>query len=316
MKNFGITGLGGYIAPRHLKAIKDTGNNLIAALDPKDSVGIIDSYFPKANFFTEPERFERHLEQLRFEDNPNKIDYLSICSPNHLHDSHIRLALRSNADAICEKPIVLNPYNIDYLKQVENLTGRKVYTILQLRLHPTILDLKERIDSGPQSKVYDFDLTYITSRGNWYQYSWKGDEDKSGGIATNIGVHFFDVLHFLFGNVKTNIVHHRTKDVAAGYLEYDKARVRWFLSINSSFLPDSSITKGMSTYRAMFLDNKEIEFSTGFTELHNRVYEQILNGKGFELEENRSAIETVYSIRNASIENKTEDYHPFLKQMK
>ena len=256
--NFALIGAGGYIAPRHMKAIKDTGNRLVAALDPNDSVGIIDSFFPEADFFLQPERFDRHLDKLRRQ-GEKKIDFVSICSPNFLHDSHIRLALRNQANAICEKPIVLNPWNIDALEDIENETGFRIYNILQLRLHPQIIALKEKIKNGPTDKIYDLDLTYITSRGKWYHYSWKGDVEKSGGLATNIGVHFFDMLGFIFGKIRLVAVHHSSPTVVAGFLQYDKARVRWFLSIDSKYLPKEIAAKGQRTYRSILIDGEEFE---------------------------------------------------------
>lgn len=313
MKNFAIIGLAGYIAPRHLKAIKETGNELLAALDPNDSVGIIDSYFPQANFFTEFERFDRHLDKLRRQDDPGQIDYVSICSPNYLHDAHARFAIRSGAEAICEKPLVLNPWNIDGLVALEEDTGRKIHSILQLRLHPAIIALKEEVAKRSDGKKYEVDLTYITSRGKWYLRSWKGDEKKSGGIATNIGVHFYDMLHFLFGELQLNHVHFRSDTKAAGYLEYRHARVRWFLSIDSEDLPVSAREAGARTFRSITCDGEEIEFSGGFTDLHTRSYEEILSGNGFGLEENRVAIETVANIRNETPVGPKGNYHPFLK---
>ncbi len=309
--NFALIGAAGYIAPRHMKAIKDTGNVLVAALDPKDSVGIIDSYFPEADFFLETERFDRHLDKLRRQ-GERRIDYVSICSPNFLHDSHIRLALRNQAHAICEKPIVLNPWNIDALGEIERETGMRIYNILQLRLHPHIIALKEKIDNGPADKVYDLDLTYITSRGNWYQISWKGDAAKSGGVATNIGVHFFDMLGHVFGPVSEVLVHHTTPTLAAGFLRYRKARVRWFLSIDAACLPPATAAKGQRTYRSFSLDGEEIEFSDGFADLHTRVYEDILAGKGYGLEDARMSVDTVYRIRNGKAIGKSGDYHPML----
>ncbi len=255
MKNFGLIGLGGYIAERHLRAIKETNNNLLVALDKFDSVGIMDSYFPDAAFFVEFERFDRHVEKLRQKRNLN-LDYISICTPNYLHDSHIRMALRSGAHAICEKPLVLNPWNIDALVDVEKQFDRKVNTILQLRLHKSIIELKEKIDNGPKDKIYDVDLTYLTSRGTWYYTSWKGDESKSGGISTNIGIHFYDMLSWVFGKVKTNTVHLHNHDRAAGYLEFEKARVRWFLSINYDVLPEEIKEKGQRTYRSITVDGE------------------------------------------------------------
>lgn len=308
MKKFALIGAAGYIAPRHFKAIRDTGNELVAALDKFDSVGIIDSYFPRADFFTEFERFDRHLEKKRH--NNEKIDYVSICSPNYLHDAHIRFALRSNADAICEKPLVLNPWNIDALEKIETETQRKVNTILQLRLHPSVISLKERIETQPKGHKYDIDLTYITSRGHWYFISWKGDVSRSGGIATNIGVHFYDMLGWLFGRVQENIVHIHEADHASGYLEFEKARVRWFLSISSEHLPESAKSQNLTTYRSLTIEGEEFEFSGGFTELHTESYKQILAGNGFSLAENRQAIEIVHQIRDKKTVSLTGDYHP------
>ncbi len=312
MKNFAIIGVAGYIAPRHLKAIKETNNNLLAAYDPYDGVGILDSYFPDTDFFTEFERFDRHVEKLRY-DNNTELDYVSICTPNYLHDAHIRFALRAGANAICEKPLVLNPWNLDKLHSIEKESGRKIFNILQLRLHPSIIELKRRIDNGPADKVYDVDLTYITSRGNWYYTSWKGDVTKSGGIATNIGVHFFDMLAWLFGDLKQNIVHQHTHDRAAGYFEFNKARVRWFLSIDYDILPDEIKAKGQRTYRSIKIGNEEVEFSGGFTDLHTQSYQQILSGNGFGIEEASTSIRIVHDIRNMTPVGLKGDYHPFCK---
>ena len=309
MKNFALIGAAGYIAPRHLKAIKDTNNNLIAALDKFDSVGVMDSYFPNADFFVEFERFDRHIEKIKR--NGVALDYVSICTPNYLHDAHIRMALRSGADAICEKPLVLNPWNVDALADIEKESGNKINTILQLRLHPSIIALKQKVDKANQKEKYDIDLTYITSRGNWYDISWKGDESKSGGIATNIGVHFYDMLSWIFGNVQENIVHLHEKHKAAGYLEFEKARVRWFLSIDEKSLPKSIQEKGQRTFRSIKLNGEEIEFSNGFTELHTESYKGILKGEGFGLQDARNSIEIVHAIRNATIENIGEK-HPFI----
>lgn len=309
--NFALIGAGGYVAPRHMKAIKDTGNRLIAALDPNDSVGIIDSFFPEADFFLQPERFDRHMDKLRRQ-GENKVDFVSICSPNFLHDSHIRLALRNQANAICEKPIVLNPWNIDALEDIEKETGFRIYNILQLRLHPQIIALKEKIQNGPADKIYDLDLTYITSRGKWYHYSWKGDVEKSGGLATNIGVHFFDMLGFVFGKIRLVAVHHSSPTVVAGFLQYDKARVRWFLSIDPKYLPEEIAAKGQRTYRSILIDSKEFEFSEGFTDLHTRIYEDILAGGGYGLEDARQSVEIVYQIRNAKPFGRMGDFHPYL----
>ncbi|MEH6560723.1 MAG: Gfo/Idh/MocA family oxidoreductase [Marinobacter sp.] len=311
-KKFALIGAAGYIAPRHMKAIKDTGSDLIAALDKNDSVGIIDSHFPNANFFTEFERFDRHIDKLRRAKDGNAVDYVSICSPNYLHDSHMRFALRAGADAICEKPLVLNPWNIDGLIDIEKDTGRKVNTILQLRVHPSIVALREKIRVENRATKHEVDLTYITSRGQWYLQSWKGDEKKSGGIATNIGVHFYDMLHFIFGALQENVVHHCDDTMAAGYLEYEKARVRWFLSVDYKYVPESAKAEGQRTYRSITVDGEEIEFSGGFADLHTRSYEGILAGHGFGLEENRVAIETVSNIRNAKPVDRAGDYHPFL----
>jgi UDP-N-acetyl-2-amino-2-deoxyglucuronate dehydrogenase len=295
--NFGLIGAAGYIAPRHMKAIKDTGNKLEAALDLFDSVGIIDSYFPEADFFTEPERFDRHMDKLR-RSGINKIDYVSICSPNYLHDAHIRMVLRNDAHAICEKPLVLNPWNVDALSVIEQETGKKIYTILQLRHHPSIIALKEKIEKGPQDKIYTIDLTYITSRGKWYHRSWKGNPEKSGGIATNIGVHFFDMLSWIFGKCTENIVHQNETDRAAGFLQLEKAHVNWFLSINAETLPPHIKSKCQATYRSITIDGEEIEFSGGFTDLHTSSYKGIISGQGFGLEEARNAVDIVYQIRN------------------
>lgn len=313
MKNFALIGAAGYIAPRHMQAIKATGNDLVAALDINDSVGIIDSYFPGAEFFTEFERFDRHVDKLHRSKSGKKIDYVSICSPNYLHDSHMRFALRAGADAICEKPLVLNPWNIDGLLEMEKDTGRKVNTILQLRVHPAIIALREKVQSQKSDTKHEVDLTYITSRGHWYLQSWKGNLDKSGGIATNIGVHFFDMLHFIFGALQNNIVHHSSDTKAAGYLEYEHARVRWFLSVDVADVPAAQRDAGQRTYRSITVDGDEIEFSGGFTDLHNRSYEEILAGRGYGLEANRTAIATVAAIRDAAIAPLTGDHHPFLK---
>lgn len=312
-KKFALIGAAGYIAPRHMKAIKDTDNELVAALDKNDSVGIIDSFFPTADFFTEFERFDRHIDKLRRADSGKAIDYTSICSPNYLHDSHMRFGLRAGSDVICEKPLVLNPWNIDGLLDIEKDTGHKVNTILQLRVHPSIIALRDKVQSEQKDTKHEVDLTYITSRGNWYLQSWKGDANKSGGIATNIGVHFYDMLHFIFGELQENVVHHSSETMAAGYLEYEKARVRWFLSVDYKYVPESAKASGQRTYRSITVDGEEIEFSGGFTDLHNRSYEEILKGNGFGLEENRVAIQTVADIRNAVPQGLTGDYHPFLK---
>ncbi len=312
MKKFALIGVSGYIAPRHMAAIKDTKNNLVAAIDPNDSVGIIDSFFPEASFFTEFERFDRYVDKERRKG--RNIDYVSICSPNYLHDSHIRFALRSGSDVICEKPLVLNPWNIDGLKEIEKDTGQKVNTILQLRIHPSIQKLRDKVHKKPSSKKYEVDLTYITSRGSWYLRSWKGDVNKSGGIATNIGVHFFDMLGFIFGDLQENIVHSSEDTSAAGYLEYQNARVRWFLSVDYQNIPNHIKEKGQRTFRSISIDGEELEFSDGFTDLHRLSYERILNSDGFGLDENRAAIETVSNIRNSNPIGLKGNYHPFLKR--
>jgi UDP-N-acetyl-2-amino-2-deoxyglucuronate dehydrogenase len=314
MKDFALIGVAGYIAPRHLQAIRDTKNNLVAALDKFDNVGILDSYFPSADFFTEFERFDRHLDKQRRQD--KKIDYVSICTPNYLHDSHIRFALRHQADAICEKPLVLNPWNVDALAEIEKETGKKIHTILQLRLHPSVVALKKQVEEGPKNKIYDVDLTYMTSRGHWYHMSWKGDTNKSGGIATNIGIHFFDMLAWVFGSVKKNTVHTLTTDAGAGFLELENARVRWFLSIDHKDIPDDVKAKGKRTYRSLTMEGKEIEFSDGFTDLHTASYQQIINGNGFGLKEARASIQTVYEIRNQPPATLQGDYHPLAKKKK
>jgi len=310
-KNFGIIGVAGYIAVRHLHAIKETGNNLLASLDKFDSVGRIDSYFPESDFFVEFERFDRHFDKLKR--TGTKIDYVSICSPNYLHDSHIRFALRHQAEAICEKPIVLNPWNIDALQEIENETGRKIYTVLQLRLHPKILELREKIRNGPKDKVYDVDMTYVTSRGNWYSISWKGDIQKSGGVATNIGIHFFDMLSWNFGDTRKNIVHISEPHKAAGYLELENARVRWFLSLDYNDIPVTQRESGKRTFRSITVNGEEIEFSEGFADLHTMTYREILAGRGFGLKEARQSVETAYTIRNSIPVGLQGDYHPFLK---
>ena len=296
-KNFALIGAAGYIAPRHMKAIKDTGNNLLAAMDPSDSVGIMDSYFPESYFFTEFERFDRHIEKLKYDDRI-KLDYVSICSPNYLHDAHMRFALRSGADAICEKPLVLNPWNIDKLQKIEENTGKKIYNILQLRVHPSIIALREKILSENKNTKYEVELTYLTSRGNWYNTSWKGDESKSGGVATNIGVHFFDMLSWLFGDVQDLKVSKKEVNTASGFLEFENARVKWFLSTDSRYLPQQVKELGQTTYRSITIDGEELEFSGGFKDLHTLVYKDILNGKGYGLKDARTSIDIVHKIRS------------------
>lgn len=311
--NFALIGVAGYIAIRHVKAIKEIGGELIATLDRFDSVGYLDGFYPDADFFHEFERFERHVDKLSRTE--KKIEYVSICSPNYLHDSHIRFALRHKAHAICEKPLVLNPWNVDALNTIQQETGKKIYNILQLRLHPSIIELKNKVEQGPSDKIYDLDLAYITSRGKWYHYSWKGDIEKSGGIATNIGVHFFDMLSWIFGELKTNIVHLNRKETAAGYLEFEKARVRWILSIDENLLPEYCKEKAQRTYRSIKMENKEIEFSDGFTDLHTQSYNKILNGEGFGLEAAKPSISLVYNIRNSEPIGAKGDYHPLLTKI-
>ena len=308
-KAFGLIGASGYIAVRHMQAIRAVGGMLHAALDPNDSVGIIDSFFPDAHFFTEFERFDRHVDLMHRKGRP--IDLFSICSPNYLHDAHCRFALRSDADAICEKPLVLNPWNIDGLAEIEQATGRRIFNILQLRLHPAVKALKARIDRAGNGRIHDVDLTYVTSRGRWYGASWKGDVHKSGGIATNIGVHFFDMLVHVFGAIRKNVVHLREGTRNAGFLELERARVRWLLSIDRRDLPDKAAENGPS-YRSIMVDGDEFEFSGGFTDLHTESYRQVLDGSGFGIEEVRPCIEAVAHIREAGIESRNGERHPFL----
>jgi len=314
-KNFALIGAAGFIAPKHMQAIKDTGNVLVAALDKFDCVGIMDKYFPDANFFTEPERFDRHLDKLRRLNQSKAVDYVSICSPNYLHDSHIRLALRNNAHAICEKPIVLNPWNVDGLQTIEKESNKEIYTILQLRLHPSVIALKKKVENGPKDKIYDIDLTYITSRGKWYSISWKGDISKSGGVSTNIGVHFFDMLSFIFGKQINSKVHINQADKAAGLLELERANVRWFLSIDNNDISEKIREQGQNTFRSILMEGEEFEFSGGFTDLHTLSYQEIMAGKGFRLEEARNSIQMVHSIRNAKTLGLHGDYHPILNSI-
>ena len=316
-KNFALLGAAGYIAPRHMQAIKETGNDLVAALDPYDGIGIMDSNFPQASFFTEFERFDRFVDKWHREQE-KRIDYISIATPNYLHDSHIRFALKSGCDAICEKPLVLNPHNLDQLKVIENETGKKVNTILQLRLHPSIIALKEKVTKELEKnldKIYDIDLTYLTSRGKWYFISWKGNEDKSGGIASNIGVHFYDMLSWIFGEVKENIVHIKTPDANSGTLVLKNANVRWFLSVNYDYLPKKIREQGQTTFRSITVDGDEIEFSGGFKDLHTTSYEEILKGNGFGLDDAYGSIDIVSQIRNIKPIGLKGEYHPFAKKV-
>jgi UDP-N-acetyl-2-amino-2-deoxyglucuronate dehydrogenase len=313
MKKFALVGAVGYVAPRHMKAIQETGNDLVVAMDKNDSAGVIDSYFPDARFFTEFERFDRFLEKQRRE-NGSKIDFVSICSPNYLHDAHIRFALRIDADAICEKPVVLNPWNIEALQEIERERGRRVFVVLQLRHHPAIAALKQRVDAEPARGKYDIDLSYITSRGRWYLVSWKGDVEKSGGIATNIGIHFFDMLEWIFGPVQYNIVHVEQPTRAGGFLELRKARVRWFLSIDRDDLPHPPENGKPATYRSIRMNGEEFEFTEGFTELHTRTYEEILAGRGYGLEDAKPSVDIVASIRRSRPIGLQGDYHPMLRK--
>lgn len=308
-KNFALIGAAGYVADRHMQAIKQTNNILLSAFDPYDNVGKLDAFFPETDFFTEFERFDRHIDKLRRKG--NKIDFFSICSPNYLHDSHIRFGLRNQADVICEKPLVLNPWNLEAIREIEKETNQKVYTILQLRHHSDIQLLKKKVDDSPKEKIFDIDLTYITARGKWYYTSWKGDESKSGGIATNIGIHFFDMLSWIFGNVLSNEVHLKTHDRAAGYLEFEKARVRWFLSINEATLPEQTRQAGRRTYRSINIEGEELEFSDKFENLHTKSYEAILSGCGFGIDEAARSIDIVYKIRNQSIKTQSSCKHPY-----
>ncbi|MDD3738066.1 MAG: Gfo/Idh/MocA family oxidoreductase [Lentimicrobiaceae bacterium] len=296
-KRFALIGAAGYIAPRHMKAIKDTGNILVSALDVFDSVGIIDSYFPDASFFTEPERFDRHLDKLR-RIKGQEVEYVSICSPNYLHDAHIRMALRNEANAICEKPLVLNPWNIDALEEIEKETGKNIYTILQLRLHPAVIGLKQKIDNSPKDKIHDVDLTYITSRGKWYFYSWKGDVKKSGGLSANIGIHFFDMLTWIFGDVEDISLNQKEDSIVSGNIKFKKANVRWLLSVDENQLPADCKKEGKRTFRNIVVDGEPVEFSQGFTDLHTVSYQNILDGKGFGLNDARKSIEIVSTIKN------------------
>jgi UDP-N-acetyl-2-amino-2-deoxyglucuronate dehydrogenase len=296
MKNFVLIGVAGYIAPRHLQAIKETGNNLLAAVDKHDSVGILDKYFPDCNFFTEFERFDRHCEKVKR--SGVYIDYVVVCSPNYLHDAHIRFGLRIGADVICEKPVVINPWNVEALIEMEKESGRKVNCILQLRLHPTIVALKKKVEEENRKEKYDIDLKYITVRGNWYHNSWKGEESKSGGIVANIGIHFFDFLVWIFGNVNENIVIEHNSKNASGNLILQKANIKWMLSIEANKLPNEIKQQGKNTYRALSINGEEIEFNDGFSELHTQSYMEILNAKGFSLEDTKDGIQITHSLRN------------------
>ncbi len=313
-KSFALTGASGYVAPRHLKAIKDTGNRLVAAVDPHDSAGILDGYFENVRFFTEFERFDRHIEKLRRLDPDNRIHYISICSPNYLHDAHCRFALRVGADAICEKPLVLNPWNIDALEELEEEFKQKIFTILQLRVHPSLVNLRQKIMKEPIRSKKDIRLTYITSRGPWYLVSWKGQLERSGGLATNIGIHFFDLLIWLFGGVQSSEVHLSEQTKMAGFIELENARVQWFLSIDQNDIPSDIAAKGQRTFRSITVDGEEIEFSGGFTDLHTIVYQEVMAGRGFGLADARPSIELVHSIREAKAIENSLNAHPFVKK--
>ena len=312
MKNFAITGVAGYIAPRHLLAIKNTGNNLVAALDPHDSVGILDKFSFDVSFFTEYERFDCHLSKMRKNNHHEKIDFLSICAPNHLHDAHIRLALRLGADVICEKPLVIKPSNLDNLQELELETGHKIYNVLQLRVHPSLISLREKIQNEKKNTKHEVVMTYITSRGLWYKYSWKGNDEKSGGVMTNIGIHFFDMLIWMFGNVQSNEVYLQDANKSSGFLELENANIKWYLSIDQNDLPETVKNEGQNTFRSITVDDNEIEFTDGFTDLNTSLYQVVLDGKGFGIEDARPAIETVYNIRNSKVSEKKEYLHPFL----
>jgi UDP-N-acetyl-2-amino-2-deoxyglucuronate dehydrogenase len=315
-KHFALIGAAGFVAPRHMKAIFNTGNKLVAACDNHDNVGILDRYFPDAKFFTEVERFERFLEK-RKKNNLERVDFVSICSPNYLHDSHCRLALRAGSDAICEKPLVISPWNLDQLAFTEQETGQKIYNILQLRLHESVVSLKNRLSNMDKKERINFDLTYVTRRGSWYHQSWKGNEDKSGSLAMNIGVHFFDMLLWLFGDVVSFKVYVRDGQRLAGHLELKNADVRWFLSISEDDLPIESIAKGNHAFRSLKLNDEEFDFSNGFDDLHQSVYEDILSGGGFGIEDARAAIELVYKLRFAPIAKIDDFTHPIaLKHVK
>lgn len=314
MKKFGLIGTGGYIAPRHLKAIKETGHELVVAMDVNDSVGIMDSHFPNAEFFTEFEEFSGYVEDLKLRG--EELDYIAICTPNYLHLPHMKFALQNNIDVICEKPLVLNSSDLDTLTLYEEKYNAKVNSILQLRLHPSIIALREKVKNSPADKIFDVDLTYLTSRGKWYLKSWKGFDEKSGGVATNIGVHFYDMLHFIFGEIKHNEVHYRDDKTSCGYLEYEKARVRWFLSIDANYLPDNAVQGEKLTYRSIDIEGEELEFSGGFTDLHTQSYQRVLDGNGYGVEDNRAAIETVDVMRKSKVVENPKNPHPLFEKVR
>jgi UDP-N-acetyl-2-amino-2-deoxyglucuronate dehydrogenase len=313
-KNFALTGVAGYVASRHVRAIRDTGNQLVAAVDPHDSVGFLDQYAFDVRFFTEFERFDRHLEKLRRGSDANRVHYVSICSPNYLHDAHCRLALRVGADAICEKPLVINPWNLDALQELEQETQCRIWTVLQLRIHPKLVTLRSALRSQASHAQHDVVLTYITGRGRWYQTSWKGSEDKSGGIAANIGIHFFDLLWWLFGDAKTCAVHLNGRKQMAGFIEFQRARVRWFLSVDPADLPFPAVPGKISTFRSIVIDGEEVEFTDGFGDLHTRLYEEVLAGRGFSIDDARPSVELVHRIRTTAVDSSPalETRHPWL----
>jgi UDP-N-acetyl-2-amino-2-deoxyglucuronate dehydrogenase len=315
VKNFALTGVAGYVAPRHLRAIRDTGNRLVAAMDPHDSAGVLDQFFPDASFFTEFERFDRHLEKLRRGSEDGRVHYLSICSPNHLHDAHIRLALRLGAHAVCEKPLVLNPWNLDALEELERESDGTISCVLQLRLHPALLEVERRLRREARSRKHEVDLTYVTARGLWYRYSWKGSPERSGGIATNVGIHFFDALIWLFGAVQRSEVHLATPTRGAGALELARARVRWFLSTEAADLTRAGAA-GATGYRAIRLDGEEVELSKGLEGLHTRVYEEVLVGRGFGIAAVRPAIELAHDIRSAAPCEPSQAPHPLVEALR
>jgi UDP-N-acetyl-2-amino-2-deoxyglucuronate dehydrogenase len=315
MKNFAMTGVAGYVAPRHLKAIHDTGNRLVAAVDPHDSVGILDRWFADVAYFTEFERFDRHLELLRRRNAGDRVEWLTVCAPNHLHDAHVRLALRVGANALCEKPLVLNPWNLDALAELEAESSHRVFTVLQLRVHPALISLKQRLDGEPGSRRHDVRLTYITGRGPWYRYSWKGDPQRSGGVATNIGIHFFDLLMWLFGPVASQEVHLASGSRAAGHIELDRANITWFLSIEASDLPVTPKPGDPATYRSVTVDGEEVEFSGGFSDLHTRVYEETLAGRGFGIEDARPSVDLVHAIRHTEPVRPSGPHHPLVERV-
>jgi UDP-N-acetyl-2-amino-2-deoxyglucuronate dehydrogenase len=317
MKNFALTGVGGFIAPRHLKAIRDTGNRLVAAVDPKDSVGVLDQFGFDVRFFTEIERFDRYLEKLRRGPDEGRIDYLSVCSPNYLHDAHCRLGMRMKADVICEKPLVINPWNLDALQELERESGQRIWTILQLRAHEKLIQLRDKLVAEAKSaavRKHDVVLTYVTSRGPWYDVSWKGQTEKSGGIPTNIGIHFFDMLMWMFGKAEGARIHVNEARRMSGYLELERARVKWFLSVDNRDVPREVRAAGKTTFRSISVDGEEVEFSEGFTDLHTRVYDLTIAGKGFGIEDARPSIELVHEMRNTPVTVASADLHPLLQR--